>query len=275
VGHKVALDASREKNCEHCALNSDNSDARRRDLEMQSAVVGNAIVQSLVRSSDLRPQASGVNLPPKSQAGIEEDHRSPSRADLFSNSSYLHLDAYSHGIYGNRNRCRAAAAASGQKAKEAQASTETSCSGPGREEGGATNWERVQYVKYFPASWDHPLTCHMEQISGTTNGLEVIEKTATQSTCEWSDDPIHSLTDRLQPPSLSKTKSQTRCYIKKDAGLTRADITGMKYYCLFFSRGCCPYGYECEYLHTLPTNATLLPDNSKGLFRAREVLGLP
>jgi len=43
----------------------------------------------------------------------------------------------------------------------------------------------------------------------------------------------------------------------------------MKYYCLFFSRGCCPYGYECEYLHTLPTNATLLPDNSKDCF-ARE-----
>jgi len=67
----------------------------------------------------------------------------------------------------------------------------------------------------------------------------------------------------------NKTKSQTRCHIKKDAGLTRADITGMKYYCLFFSRGCCPYGYECEYLHTLPTNATLLPDNSKDCF-ARE-----
>ena len=43
----------------------------------------------------------------------------------------------------------------------------------------------------------------------------------------------------------------------------------MKYYCLFFSRGCCPYGYECEYLHTLPTNTTLLPDNSKDCF-ARE-----
>ena len=43
----------------------------------------------------------------------------------------------------------------------------------------------------------------------------------------------------------------------------------MKYYCLFFSRGCCPYGYECEYIHTLPTNATLLPDNSKDCF-ARE-----
>jgi len=67
----------------------------------------------------------------------------------------------------------------------------------------------------------------------------------------------------------NKTKSQTRCHIKKDAGLTRADITGMKYYCLFFSRGCCPYGYECEYLHVLPTDATLLPDNSKDCF-ARE-----
>ncbi|KAI0034379.1 hypothetical protein K488DRAFT_77304 [Vararia minispora EC-137] len=64
----------------------------------------------------------------------------------------------------------------------------------------------------------------------------------------------------------NKVKSQTRCNIKKDAGLTRANLTGIKYCCLFFARGCCPYGWECEYLHTLPDPETALPDSSKDCF---------
>ncbi|KAJ3561358.1 hypothetical protein NP233_g10240 [Leucocoprinus birnbaumii] len=67
----------------------------------------------------------------------------------------------------------------------------------------------------------------------------------------------------------NKTKSQTRCQIKLDSGLTRANTTGNKYICLFFSRGCCPYGWECEYLHCLPGPNTALPDTSKDCF-ARE-----
>jgi len=64
----------------------------------------------------------------------------------------------------------------------------------------------------------------------------------------------------------NKTKSQTRCNIKKDAGLTRANTTGIRYCCLFFSRGCCPYGWECEYLHSLPDPERALPDSSKDCF---------
>ncbi|KAJ3555248.1 hypothetical protein NM688_g2684 [Phlebia brevispora] len=64
----------------------------------------------------------------------------------------------------------------------------------------------------------------------------------------------------------NKTKSQTRCNIRKDTGLTRANTTGNKYCCLFFSRGCCPYGWECEYLHQLPDETTALPDSSKDCF---------
>jgi hypothetical protein len=67
----------------------------------------------------------------------------------------------------------------------------------------------------------------------------------------------------------NKVKSQTRCRIKRDSGWTRADSTGMKYCCLFFSRGCCPYGHECQYLHRLPRPDMELPDNSKDCF-ARE-----
>ncbi|KAH6913546.1 hypothetical protein BKA70DRAFT_1097045 [Coprinopsis sp. MPI-PUGE-AT-0042] len=69
----------------------------------------------------------------------------------------------------------------------------------------------------------------------------------------------------------NKTKSQTRCNLKKDSGLTRANTTGNKYTCLFFSRGCCPYGWECEYRHVLPdpNDQESLADSSKDCF-ARE-----
>ncbi|EJU04950.1 hypothetical protein DACRYDRAFT_104844 [Dacryopinax primogenitus] len=64
----------------------------------------------------------------------------------------------------------------------------------------------------------------------------------------------------------NKTKSQTRCHIKRDSGWTRGDITGQRYLCLFFSRGCCPYGYECAYLHRLPSEDTSIPDPSLDCF---------
>ncbi|KAH8112656.1 hypothetical protein DFH11DRAFT_1511489 [Phellopilus nigrolimitatus] len=64
----------------------------------------------------------------------------------------------------------------------------------------------------------------------------------------------------------NKTKSQTRCSIKRDQGLTRANTTGIRYCCLFFARGCCPYGWECEYLHMLPDASWALPDSSKDCF---------
>ncbi|KAJ7067301.1 hypothetical protein C8F01DRAFT_980115 [Mycena amicta] len=67
----------------------------------------------------------------------------------------------------------------------------------------------------------------------------------------------------------NKVKSQSRCNIKRDSGLTRANVTGMKYTCLYFARGCCPYGWECDYLHTLPDPEDQLPDSSKDCF-ARE-----
>ncbi|PVF99747.1 hypothetical protein CPB86DRAFT_730801 [Serendipita vermifera] len=64
----------------------------------------------------------------------------------------------------------------------------------------------------------------------------------------------------------NKVKSQTRCNARKDSGWTRADKTGMKYCCLYFARGCCPYGYECNYRHTLPDPTQRLPDHAKDCF---------
>ncbi|GMK57605.1 hypothetical protein CspeluHIS016_0404390 [Cutaneotrichosporon spelunceum] len=50
----------------------------------------------------------------------------------------------------------------------------------------------------------------------------------------------------------NQTLSQTRCVIARDEGYTRADTTGNRFCCVFFARGCCPYGAECSYLHRLP-----------------------
>ncbi|KAK9479056.1 hypothetical protein V1514DRAFT_292411 [Lipomyces japonicus] len=43
-----------------------------------------------------------------------------------------------------------------------------------------------------------------------------------------------------------------RCNIAKDAGYTRADKIPGSYFCLFFARGLCPHGKDCNYLHRLP-----------------------
>lgn len=52
---------------------------------------------------------------------------------------------------------------------------------------------------------------------------------------------------------LSKTAAPSRCNIAKDSGYTRADKIAGSYFCLFFARGLCPKGFQCEYLHRLPT----------------------
>jgi Torus domain len=51
---------------------------------------------------------------------------------------------------------------------------------------------------------------------------------------------------------LSKTAAAGRCNIAKDSGYTKADKVPGSYFCLFFARGICPKGQECEYLHRLP-----------------------
>jgi hypothetical protein len=44
----------------------------------------------------------------------------------------------------------------------------------------------------------------------------------------------------------------TRCVVAKDSGYTRADNIPGSYFCLFFARGTCPRGRDCEYLHRIP-----------------------
>ncbi|WAQ87302.1 hypothetical protein PtA15_8A206 [Puccinia triticina] len=66
--------------------------------------------------------------------------------------------------------------------------------------------------------------------------------------------------------STQKEKSQTRCKIATDAGYTRADGGNNAYCCLYFARGCCPYGSECSFLHRLPPPQSTLPDASLDVF---------
>lgn len=60
---------------------------------------------------------------------------------------------------------------------------------------------------------------------------------------------------------LSKQAASGRCNIVKDSGYTRADKVPGSFFCLFFARGLCPKGHECEYLHRLPTLHDLFNPN--------------
>lgn len=60
---------------------------------------------------------------------------------------------------------------------------------------------------------------------------------------------------------LSKQAASSRCNVSKDSGYTRADKVPGSFFCLFFARGLCPKGHECEYLHRLPTLHDLFNPN--------------
>lgn len=52
----------------------------------------------------------------------------------------------------------------------------------------------------------------------------------------------------------SKQQAKGRCNVATDSGYTRADKVPGSYFCLFFARGLCPKGSDCEYLHRLPNS---------------------
>lgn len=52
----------------------------------------------------------------------------------------------------------------------------------------------------------------------------------------------------------SKHQAKGRCNVATDSGYTRADKVPGSYFCLFFARGLCPKGQDCEYLHRLPNS---------------------
>ncbi|KAF7187066.1 Pre-mRNA-splicing factor cwc2 [Pseudocercospora fuligena] len=52
----------------------------------------------------------------------------------------------------------------------------------------------------------------------------------------------------------SKHQAKGRCNVALDSGYTKADKVPGSYFCLFFARGLCPKGQDCEYLHRLPNS---------------------
>jgi hypothetical protein len=60
---------------------------------------------------------------------------------------------------------------------------------------------------------------------------------------------------------ISKSHAEGRCNVAHDSGYTKADKISGSYFCLFFARGLCPRGQECEYLHRLPTVHDLFNPN--------------
>ena len=53
----------------------------------------------------------------------------------------------------------------------------------------------------------------------------------------------------------------SRCNIARDSGYTRADSTPGAFFCLWFARGLCWRGKDCEYRHALPAAADLFHAN--------------
>ncbi|PNS15382.1 Pre-mRNA-splicing factor cwc2 [Sphaceloma murrayae] len=62
---------------------------------------------------------------------------------------------------------------------------------------------------------------------------------------------------------LSKHQAKGRCNVALDSGFTKADRVVGSYFCLFFARGLCPRGQDCEYLHRLP-NSRIEKDGGLG-----------
>jgi len=60
---------------------------------------------------------------------------------------------------------------------------------------------------------------------------------------KYSNDPKH----------IPLQKASTRVNIEKDSGATKASTTASSTFCFHFARGQCAKGYECSFLHRIPT----------------------
>lgn len=49
------------------------------------------------------------------------------------------------------------------------------------------------------------------------------------------------------------TPAPGRCVVSRDSGYTRADRVVGSFFCLYFARGICHRGADCDYLHRIPT----------------------
>ncbi|KAF2474385.1 uncharacterized protein BDR25DRAFT_216109 [Lindgomyces ingoldianus] len=73
-----------------------------------------------------------------------------------------------------------------------------------------------------------------------------------------------------EDPYLFKRQSPYRCVISRDSGYTRADSNAGRTFCLYFARGSCVKGADCEYLHRLPSITDIPPSNADCFGREKE-----
>lgn len=59
----------------------------------------------------------------------------------------------------------------------------------------------------------------------------------------------------------SQRKADSRCIIRTDSGYTKADKIPGSYFCLYFARGMCSRGKNCDYLHRLPDLTDIFPQH--------------
>ncbi|TKA28873.1 Pre-mRNA-splicing factor CWC2 [Salinomyces thailandicus] len=64
----------------------------------------------------------------------------------------------------------------------------------------------------------------------------------------------------------SKRQASGRCNVSLDTGYTKADNVPGSYFCIFFARGLCPKGQDCEYLHRLPNSRLGKPGELGDIF---------
>lgn len=58
-----------------------------------------------------------------------------------------------------------------------------------------------------------------------------------------------------------KDHAETKCDPVRDSGWTQGDKASGAYFCLFFARGCCPNGPDCQFLHRLPQPTDMYAPN--------------
>ncbi|VVT57280.1 uncharacterized protein SAPINGB_P005636 [Magnusiomyces paraingens] len=59
----------------------------------------------------------------------------------------------------------------------------------------------------------------------------------------------------------NQRKADSRCVISTDSGYTKANEVPGSYICLYFARGMCSRGKNCDYLHRLPTEYDIYSQN--------------
>ena len=68
----------------------------------------------------------------------------------------------------------------------------------------------------------------------------------------WTGRPAKGF-GRSREERLKRVASAYRCHPRLDEGWTRGEGSGVQYCCLYFARGICHHGANCDYLHRVPT----------------------